>query len=81
MSEARRGSVFIISGPSGVGKHTILEGLVEAGGTPGDPLLTHSISATSRAPRPGEVDGRDYFFLDAETQAGSQGHIRLRDFN
>jgi guanylate kinase len=59
---ARRGNVFIISGPSGVGKHTILEGLVA-----GDPLLVHSISATTRAPRPGEENGRDYHFLDRET--------------
>jgi guanylate kinase len=53
--------VFVITGPSGVGKGTLIERLLER--VPG---LELSASATTRAPRPGEVDGRDYHFLDPE---------------
>jgi guanylate kinase len=51
--------VFVITGPSGVGKGTLIGELCRR--VPGIEL---SISATTRAPRPGEVDGRDYHFLD-----------------
>jgi len=53
------GKVFVITGPSGVGKGTLIERLLER-----IPELDLSISATTRGPRPGEVDGRDYHFLD-----------------
>ena len=54
--------VFVITGPSGVGKGTLIRGLRER-----LPELELSVSATTRAPRPGEVDGVDYYFLtDAE---------------
>lgn len=49
----------MIAGPSGVGKGTIVEALRAR-----SPELWYSVSATSRAPRPGEVEGRDYYFLD-----------------
>jgi guanylate kinase len=52
--------VFVITGPSGVGKGTLIRGLMER-----LPELQLSVSATTRAPRPGEVDGRDYHFLSA----------------
>jgi len=52
--------VFVITGPSGVGKGTLIRGLRER-----MPELELSISATTRAARPGEVDGVDYHFLDA----------------
>jgi guanylate kinase len=55
------GKVFVITGPSGVGKGTLIELLLEA-----IPELELSISATTRQPRPGEVDGRDYHFLSPE---------------
>jgi guanylate kinase len=55
------GKVFVITGPSGVGKGTLIEQLLER-----VPELELSISATTRGPRPGEVDGRDYFFLEPE---------------
>jgi len=56
------GRVFVITGPSGVGKGTLIRGLMER--VPG---LELSVSATTRAPRPGERDGVDYHFLsDAE---------------
>lgn len=55
------GKVFVITGPSGVGKGTLIEQLLER-----VPELELSISATTREPRPGEVEGRDYFFLTPE---------------
>jgi guanylate kinase len=53
--------VFVITGPSGVGKGTLIAKLLER--VPG---LELSVSATTREPRAGEVDGRDYHFLAAE---------------
>jgi len=56
-----RGALFVVSGPSGVGKSTLLKRAFEV-----IPGLTFSISATTRAPRRGEVDGKDYHFLTDE---------------
>lgn len=56
----RRGILFIVSGPSGVGKGTIREKLME-----NESGFAYSISVTTRKPRDGEVDGRDYFFVSA----------------
>jgi guanylate kinase len=53
--------VFVITGPSGVGKGTLISRLLER-----VPNLTLSVSATTREPREGEVDGRDYHFLSPE---------------
>ena len=53
--------VFVITGPSGVGKGTLIARLLEA-----HPELELSVSATTRAPRDGEEDGRDYHFLSPE---------------
>src|SRR6187549_3801929 len=53
--------VFVITGPSGVGKGTLIAELLRR--VPG---LELSVSATTREPREGEVDGRDYHFLDRE---------------
>ena len=56
---ARRGVLFILSSPSGAGKTTISRMLLAD-----DPGLALSVSATTRPMRPGEVDGRDYHFVD-----------------
>ncbi len=55
-----KGQLFIISGPSGVGKGTIAQRLLE------DMDITFSVSMTTRAPRPGEVDGVNYYFVSDE---------------
>ncbi|MFN2465293.1 MAG: guanylate kinase [Candidatus Dormibacteria bacterium] len=57
-----RGLLTVVSGPSGVGKDTVIGRLFEL-----DPSLSYSVSYTTRQPRPGEVDGTDYSFVaDAE---------------
>ena len=57
----RRGLLVVISGPSGVGKDTIIKRLLAL-----DPDLTYSVSCTTRAPRSGEVDGVHYRFVSRE---------------
>ncbi|HZV19485.1 MAG TPA: guanylate kinase [Sphingobium sp.] len=57
----RRGLLFVLSSPSGAGKSTISRKLLAD-----DPDLNMSVSATTRPPRPGEVDGKDYHFVDLE---------------
>ncbi len=62
MSEvAPRGQLVVLAGPSAVGKSTVVSGLRSA-----VPDLYFSVSMTNRAPRPGEVDGKDYFFVTPE---------------
>ncbi len=55
------GLVLIISGPSGVGKDTLLQRLKDVGSD-----FWFVVTMTSRAQRPGEVDGKDYFFVTRE---------------
>ncbi|CAK0777858.1 guanylate kinase [Azospirillaceae bacterium] len=57
--EQRRGVLLVLSSPSGAGKTTLSRRLLA-----GEPDLTLSISVTTRAPRPAEVHGRDYFFVE-----------------
>ena len=57
---SRRGILFVISAPSGAGKSTLCAGLRRT------PDFVFSISCTTRAPRPREVDGEDYHFLSEE---------------
>jgi guanylate kinase len=59
---AASGTLYIISAPSGAGKSSLLKALLESAG---DGLVL-SVSHTTRAPRPGEVDGSDYHFTDVE---------------
>jgi len=61
-ASAPRGRLIVISGPSGVGKDTVLKELFRLA-----PQLRYSVSYTTRAPRPGEVDGVDYSFVDDAT--------------
>ena len=61
MSVHRTGKTFIVSGPSGVGKSTVLHALIE-----GRDDLYFSISATTRQPREGERDGVDYHFIQPD---------------
>jgi guanylate kinase len=64
--------VFVITGPSGVGKGTLIRGLLER-----IPELELSTSATTRKPRPGEQDGVDYHFLTPQHFAE---HVKAGDF-
>ncbi len=59
---ARRGVCLVIAAPSGAGKSTITRALMAE-----DPSLMLSVSVTTRAPRPGEVEGEHYFFRDQPT--------------
>ena len=54
----RKGILYVISGPSGAGKGTVMASFL-----PKHPEMFYSISATTRAPRPGEEDGVNYYFL------------------
>lgn len=57
----RTGRLIVFTGPSGVGKGTLLRALRDR-----YPALQLSISATTRSPRPGEVDGKDYYFVSRD---------------
>jgi guanylate kinase len=56
---ARRGIMLVLSSPSGAGKTTLSRLLLEK-----DSSITLSVSVTTRKPRPGEIDGKDYHFID-----------------
>ncbi|KAA0919651.1 guanylate kinase [Dietzia sp. ANT_WB102] len=58
---AKRGRLIVLAGPSAVGKSTVVARLREC-----VPELYFSVSMTTRAPRPGEVDGRDYYFVSTD---------------
>jgi guanylate kinase len=60
-SRPTRGGLFVVAGPSGVGKGTVIQRVLEI-----DPSVVLSVSATTRSPRPGEVDGVDYRFVSEE---------------
>jgi len=68
MEPTRRGLMLVLSSPSGAGKTTLARRLLEA-----DPGVVPSISCTTRKQRKGEVEGRDYYFVDRDTFA------RMRD--
>ena len=59
MRSEASGSVFIVSAPSGAGKTSLVRALLDA-----DSQVKLSVSYTTRAPRPGEVEGQDYHFVD-----------------
>jgi guanylate kinase len=64
----RRGLLLVLSSPSGAGKTTLARALIDS-----DCNIAMSVSVTTRKPRPGEVEGRDYYFTDAS------GFARKRD--
>jgi len=69
---SRRGLLIILSSPSGAGKSTMARAL-----RAWDPTINFSVSATTRAPRPGEEDGKDYRFVGEEDfrQAVAEGEM------
>lgn len=58
-SHSSTGVLYIVSAPSGAGKTSLVKALLKA-----DPAIRLAVSYTTRAPRPGETDGRDYHFVD-----------------
>jgi len=68
---SRHGILFVISAPSGAGKTTLVEALLQT------PNLFYSVSCTTRAPRSGEVDGEDYQFL---SDADFRAKVQVGDF-
>lgn len=62
MLEQKAGRLFLVTAPSGAGKSSLVSALLRA-----DPTVHLSISHTTRSPRPGEVDGREYHFVTVET--------------
>ena len=73
------GKVFVITGPSGVGKGTLIRGLLER-----VPELELSVSATTRSPRPGERDGVAYHFMseqEFERRAAAAGFVEHASYS
>jgi guanylate kinase len=65
---ARRGMLLVLSSPSGAGKTTLAKALLAS-----DPDIRLSVSVTTRKPRPGEIEGKDYYFRD------EAGFLAMRD--
>jgi guanylate kinase len=73
------GLLFVVSGPSGAGKDTLVDALLAR-----LPRLKYSVSATTREPRPGELEGKHYFFLEREEferRLGAGGFLEWREYN
>jgi len=62
MNKKRQGQLFVVSGPSGAGKTSLIEKFLKK-----DKVSTFSISYTTRQKRGNEIDGKDYYFIDTET--------------
>jgi guanylate kinase len=67
--EMSKGTLFVLSGPSGVGKNTLLSGVLAQIGN-----IRKSVSATTRAPREGEVEGVNYYYLSQAEFAKRRGN-------
>jgi len=72
---ARRGLLLVMSSPSGAGKTTLSRALLAR-----DPSVIMSVSVTTRAPRPGEVEGKDYFFVSKERFAQMRDRGELLEY-
>jgi guanylate kinase len=73
------GLLFVVSGPSGAGKDTLVDALRER-----MPRMRYSVSATTRPPRPGETEGEHYFFLTREAfeaRRAAGGFLEWREYN
>jgi len=73
------GLLFVVSGPSGAGKDTLVDALRAR-----IPRLRYSVSATTRPPRPGEIEGEHYFFLsreEFERRRAAGGFLEWREYN
>lgn len=70
----RQGLLLVISGPAGSGKGTVVRQLLE------HPDYGYSVSATTRAPRPGEVHGKDYFFCTREQFRAAIAEDKLLEY-
>ena len=72
MGSSKKGAILVLSGPSGAGKSTIISAASDEIGE-----YYFSISTTTRAPRMGEEDGRDYFFVSKESfeEDKNSGHL------
>ena len=71
----RRGLMLVLSSPSGAGKTTLSRGLLAS-----DDTVTMSVSMTTRLPRPGEVDGEDYIFVDSQQFGEMRNRGELLEF-
>ncbi|CDI58118.1 Guanylate kinase [Lactobacillus helveticus CIRM-BIA 951] len=74
---ADKGLLLVLSGPSGVGKGTVKSVIVENKVFP----FEYSVSMTTRKPRPGEVDGKDYFFVSEERFQEAIKNGELLEYN
>ena len=72
---SRRGLLLVMSSPSGAGKTTLSRKLLAT-----DRNITMSVSITTRSPRPGEVEGRDYFFITKERFAQMRDRSELLEY-
>ncbi len=73
-----KGNIYMIAGPSGVGKGTVVKQLMKL-----DEKLALSVSATTRAPREGEIDGVNYYFLTREkfeTMVAERGFLEHAEY-
>jgi guanylate kinase len=71
----RRGLLLVLSSPSGAGKTTLCRALLKS-----DSAITMSVSVTTRKPRPGEVEGVDYYFTDADRFAAMETEGQLLEW-
>jgi guanylate kinase len=74
-SVARRGLLLVLSSPSGAGKTTLSRALLESDGN-----ISMSVSVTTRTPRPGEIDGRDYSFISKRRFEEMREHGELLEY-
>jgi guanylate kinase len=72
---ARRGLLLVMSSPSGAGKTTLSRKLLDT-----DRNITMSVSVTTRSPRPGEIEGKDYFFITKDRFAQMRDRNELLEY-